>query len=68
MVKDYTAPAIKAEDVPAKVVSMIKAVVEANDKTVSTMEVADDDSSEDVQDLKSFYDGIIKLLMVSAPV
>lgn len=64
MVKDYTASAIKAEDVPA----VIKAVVEGNDKTVSTMEVSYDDSSEDVQDLKLFYDDIIKLLMVSAPV
>lgn len=68
MVKNYTTPVIKAEDVPAKVVSVIKAVVEGNDKTVSTMEVSADDSSENVQDLKLFYDDIIKLLMVSAPV
>lgn len=68
MVKNYTAPALKSSEVPSKVVSLIKAVVEGTDKTLSTMEVAEDDSSKDVQDLKSFYNDIVKLLIVPAPV
>ncbi len=69
VVKKYTKPVSKEEKLPAAVVnSMLKAVVEGTDKKTSTMEVSVDADSKDVQDIKSFYDDIVKLLTVSAPV
>ena len=69
VVKNYKNSAATAEKLSADVTKpMLKAVVEGTDKNTSIMEVSTMDTSKDVQDMKSFYEDIVKLLTESTPV
>lgn len=69
VVENYTKKSAKNEVLPVDVSSdKLKAIVEGKDKTISTMEVPLDDASTSVQDMKTFYNDIVKLLTAAAPV
>lgn len=68
MVRNYKPSKVQLPTQVTGDVARLKATVEGTDKTTSVMDVSADDTAKDVQDLKAFYDDIVKLLTVSAPV
>lgn len=63
VVKNYPKSVVTEGPLPlAAVKPKLSAVVESTDKTISTMEVSVEEATEDVQNLKSFYNDIVKLL------
>lgn len=69
VVKNYAKSPVNTALPPVDIYyDRLKAVVEGTDKIISTMEVPLNDTSKDVQELKSLYNDIVKLLTAAAPV
>lgn len=68
VVKNYK-PAVVDPKLPVDATKpKLKAVVETIKNVTSTMEVQTDDISPEVQDVKAFYNDVVKLLTESTPV